>query len=102
MERNDDQNLEGRLNGDQPEAEAKESLWMRLVYMVIIAVMISLSQTVLTLITLVQFIIMLLNKGDKNERLADFGTDLGIWMAKAARYQVAASEVKPWPWTDLD
>ena len=27
-------------------------------------------------------------------RLAEFGTDLGIWVAKAARYQTAASEVK--------
>jgi hypothetical protein len=53
-------------------------------------------------VTVVQFVIMLVNNGDRNERLADFGTDLGIWMAKAARYQSAASEVKPWPWTDLD
>ena len=29
-------------------------------------------------------------------------TDLGIWVAKAARYQTAASNVKPWPWTELD
>jgi hypothetical protein len=50
----------------------------------------------------IQFIIMLVNNGEKNARLADFGTDLGIWMAKAARYQAAASNVKPWPWTDLD
>ena len=68
----------------------------------IIAVMLSLSQTVLSLVAVVQFIIMLINSGQKNARLADFGTDLGIWMAKAARYLAAGSEVKPWPWTDLD
>jgi succinate-acetate transporter protein len=101
MDRNDDDRLEGRLNGDQPDAKA-EGMGLRLLHMVLIWIMLSLSQTVLTLVTVVQFIIMLVNNGDKNQRLADFGTDLGIWMAKAARYQSAASEVKPWPWTDLD
>ncbi|MBT5294689.1 MAG: DUF4389 domain-containing protein, partial [Octadecabacter sp.] len=28
--------------------------------------------------------------------------DVGIWVAKATRYQTAASEDKPWPWTELD
>ncbi|MGP1355380.1 DUF4389 domain-containing protein [Roseicyclus sp.] len=102
MPRNDDANLDGRVNGEQPETPAKDHLGLRLLYMVIIAFMLSISQTVLTLLTVVQFIIMLVNNGERNARLADFGTDLGIWMAKAARYQSAASEVKPWPWTDLD
>lgn len=101
MDRNDDASIEGRLNGDQPEPD-KDTMGRRLLYVVLIWVMLSLSQTVLTLITVVQFIIMLINTGEKNRRLADFGTDLGIWMAKAARYQSAASDVKPWPWTDLD
>lgn len=101
MDRNDDDKIEGRLNGEQPEL-SKESMGQRLLYMVLIWIMLSLSQTVLTLLTVVQFVIMLVNTGERNKRLADFGTDLGIWMAKAARYQSAASQVKPWPWTDLD
>lgn len=101
MDRNDDERIAGRLNGDQPESP-RESMVLRLVHMVIIAVMLSLGQTVLTLLTVVQFVVMLINTGERNQRLADFGTDLGIWMAKAARYQSAASDVKPWPWTDLD
>ena len=101
MARNDDGNLDGRLNGEQPEAE-RESLIQRLFYMILIAILLSFASTVLTAITVIQFIVMAVSKGEPNERLADFGTDLGIWMAKAARYQAAASEVKPWPWTDLD
>jgi len=27
---------------------------------------------------------------------------LGIWIAKAARYQTAASEMRPWPWSEVD
>lgn len=101
MARNDDANLEGRLNGEQPEAE-KEPLLQRLLYIVLISVMISLASTVLTVVTVIQFIVMAVSKNEPNPRLADFGTDLGIWMAKAARYMTAGSEVKPWPWTDLD
>ena len=97
----DDDKVMGRVMGEQPSGE-KDGLGMRLVYMVLIWFMIQIAQTVLGVATVVQFIIMALNKSEANERLGDFGTDLGIWMAKAARYQTAASEVKPWPWTDLD
>jgi succinate-acetate transporter protein len=100
--RNDDDNLDGRVHGEQPAEQEKDHLGWRLIYMLLIAFMLSISQTVLTVLTIIQFIIMLVNNGEKNRRLADFGTDLGIWMAKAARYQAAASDVKPWPWTDLD
>ncbi len=79
-----------------------ESLWMRLIWMILIAIMLSMSQTVLGAITVIQFIIMVFTKRQPNETLAEFGTTLGVWMAKAVRYQTAASEVKPWPWTELD
>ena len=102
MPRNDDENIDGRVHGEQPEESQNDHLGWRLLYMLLIAFMLSISQTVLTVLTVVQFIIMLVNNGERNVRRGDFGTDLGIWMAKAARYQSAASEVKPWPWTDLD
>lgn len=97
----DDEKFMGRVHGEQPKAEMK-SLGSRLLYVVLIWFMLSLAQTVLGVLTLVQFVMMLVNNGAPNERLADFGTDLGVWMAKAARYQTGASEVKPWPWTELD
>ena len=98
----DETKIEGRLHGEQFEPEQPDNMLLRLVYMLIIAVMISLAQTVLGVATIIQFVIMLVNNQQPNERLADFGTDLGIWVAKAARYQTAASNVKPWPWTELD
>ena len=99
---NDETRIEGRLHGEQFEPEQPDTMLLRLVYMLLIAVMISVVQTVLGLATVVQFVIMLVNNKEPNERPADFGTDLGIWVAKAARYQTAASNVKPWPWTELD
>lgn len=97
-----DAKIEGRLHGEQNEPEQPDNLFVRLIYMLLIAFMMSIAQTVLGVATVVQFVIMLVNNKEPNERLADFGTDLGIWLAKAARFQTAASEVKPWPWTELD
>lgn len=102
MTKSDDEKMQGRIHGEQFDPEHKDSLLMRLVFMILIAIMISISQTVLTITTVVQFVIMLLNNEKPNERLADFGLNLGIWIAKAARYQTAGSNVKPWPWTELD
>lgn len=98
----DDAKIEGRLQGEQIEPEQPDSMLLRLVYMLLIAIMISLAQTILGVTTVIQFVVMLLNNKQPNDRLADFGTDLGIWIAKAARYQTAASNVKPWPWSELD
>lgn len=98
----DEAKVQGRIHGEQIEPKEEENLLMRLVYMVLIAFMISIAQTILTVATVIQFVIMLINEKRPNERLAEFGTDLGVWVAKAARYQTAASNVKPWPWTELD
>ena len=98
----DEDKVNGRIHGPQDEPEEADNLVLRLVYMLIIAFMISVAQTVLWALTVIQFLILLINKGAPNEALAEFGTSLGIWIAKAARYQTAASNVKPWPWTELD
>ena len=98
----DEDRVKGRLHGEQIEPDNQDKILLRLIYMLLIAFMISVAQTILGVATVVQFIVMLINNKRPNERLADFGTDLGIWIAKAARFQTAASNVKPWPWTELD
>ena len=98
----DEDKISGRLHGEQFEPEEPESLILRIVYLVLIGTMMSVSQTILGALTVIQLIIMVLNKGAPNPALADFGTDLGVWMAKAVRYMSAASRVKPWPWSNLD
>lgn len=97
---NDDK-IDGRLHGEQPQTE-QDGLGLRLVYTLLIMVMLSVCQTMLGVIVVVQFVVMALNKSEANENLADFGTDLGVWMAKAVRYVTGASAVKPWPWTEID
>ena len=67
--------------------------------MLLVSMLIGLAQTVLQVVTLVQFVLMLVDKGRPNAQIAGFGTGLGDWFAKAARFQAGQSEVKPWPWT---
>ena len=94
---------EGEFSLNEPRnGKAQESPVIRLLWMVFISVMLSLAQTVLIFVTVIQFIIMLVSGRQPNERLADFRTTLGIWIAKAARYQTAASEMRPWPWSEVD
>lgn len=79
-----------------------EPMWQRLIWMIIVAVLLSFAQTLLWVVTIAQFVVMLVNQRKPNEQLQEFGTTMGVWMAKAVRYQTGASEVKPWPWTELD
>jgi hypothetical protein len=70
--------------------------------MIVIGVLLSFAQSLFWVIAVIQFIIMVFNKREPNAQLAELGTTMGVWMAKSVRYQTAASEVKPWPWTELD
>lgn len=83
---------------DKPE----EPLGLRLVYMLIIAAMISIAQSVLFLLAVIQFIIVLIDNRQPNPRLADFGSMLGAWLARAARYMAVATDAKPWPFREMD
>lgn len=101
MTHDEEDRVAGRIHGDQPQARP-ETIFARVLNMVLIWVLLSFANTILTVLTVLQLVIMLINNKEPNSRISDFGTDLGIWIAKAARYQTGASEVKPWPWTDLD
>lgn len=79
-----------------------EGLGARALTSVILWLMIQLAQTVILFVTVIQFVFLLIENKRPNARIARFGEDVGIWVAKAARYQAGASEVKPWPWTELD
>jgi hypothetical protein len=85
-----------------PATEPDESLWLRLLSMIIIGLMLSIAQSILYAVALVQFIMMVTRKGRPNVEIAWFGKRLGDWLAKATRYQTAADEEKPWPWTPFE
>ncbi len=82
--------------------EIKENIGARILFSILIWIMMSFASTIIGLLAILQAIIMLMNGKKPNDRIASTGTDVGIWFAKATRYITADSEVKPWPWTDLD
>jgi hypothetical protein len=75
---------------------------MRGLMMLIIALLVSLAQTVLHALTLLQFVLLLIDKGKPNAQIAGFGKTMGAWLAKAAAFQTAHSEDKPWPFSKAD
>lgn len=94
------QNLE---NDHTPPSFAppQEELWKRLVYMLILAAMVSIAQSILFLIACIQFIIILIDNRNPNTRLAEFGCLVGDWVAKAARYLSVSTDAKPWPFKEM-
>ncbi|MCC0077188.1 MAG: DUF4389 domain-containing protein [Rhodobacter sp.] len=94
-----------RSNGfDEDDSDfepGNRELWPRILWIVVITMMISVAQSVLFAVAVLQIVIMVANRGRANEDLGDFGSMVGAWVAKAARYQSAASDQKPWPWTPM-
>ncbi|MFY0690843.1 MAG: DUF4389 domain-containing protein [Paracoccaceae bacterium] len=74
---------------------------MRGLWMLIIAVLLRVADFLILLVAVLQFGWLLFTK-HRNDRLAEFGEKVGNWLLKAARFQSAASEEKPFPWTKLE
>jgi len=86
---------------DDDAAPPPRDVWPRILWIVVITMMISVAQSILFAVAALQVVIMLTHKGRPNEELGDFGAMVGAWVAKAARYQAAASDEKPWPWRPM-
>ncbi|SFI50608.1 DUF4389 domain-containing protein [Celeribacter neptunius] len=82
--------------------EISENIGGRILFSIIIWIMMNLASTIIGVLAILQTIILIVNGKKPNERVANAGTDVGIWYAKATRYITGDSEVKPWPWTELD
>lgn len=74
------------------------SIWQRGLFMLVVLFLFGVGQSLLCAAALVQFFWMLFS-GKRNDPLAEFGSGLGLWLAKAARFLTAASDEKPFPWT---
>jgi hypothetical protein len=89
---------------DTPPAATpdKGGMAMRLLHLILVGILIGAATAVLHVMTVVQFVVMLADNGKSNTQIAAFGKSLGAWIAKAARFQTAESDQKPWPWSPLD
>ena len=87
----------------QPEQTegGNSQVLMRGLWMLIIIVLLRVADFLVLLVAVLQFGWLLFAK-HRNDRLAEFGEKLGNWLAKAARFQSAASEDKPFPWSKFE
>ena len=87
-------------SGTDPEAPdefERRSIWLRGLWMLILAVLVRIAATVLAVAALLQFGWMLFTHRH-NEHIAAFGDRFARWMATATRYLTGQSERLPFPW----
>lgn len=93
-----DDNAETPVEEREPEGgSAKNAIWMRGLFMILLAVLFGIAETILGVCAIIQWLWMFFAK-EKNERLFGFGRDLGDWMRDVALFQTGVTEEKPFPW----
>ena len=98
--------LEEPGRGDETEREVPdweiddepENPWMRGLWMVVLAILFGVGQSILLIAAVLQFLWLVFGK-EKNEPIADFGKELADWLARVALFQTGATEEKPFPFT---
>jgi hypothetical protein len=82
----------------EPQSD-RTAVWWRALYMLVLITAFGVSQSLLALIAVVQFLCLLITH-EPNKPLARFGKSLSLWMAQTARFLTCAAEDKPFPWSD--
>ena len=73
--------------------------WVRALYLLFFMFVFAVGQSILGLITVVQFV-WLLATGEPNPGLRRFGASLAQWFAAAVRFLTCASDDKSFPWKE--
>ncbi len=84
-------------NSDAPTN--KRNIWVRGLFMLLMAFAFQVSGTVMCIVTVVQFVMMLLN-GTPNARLVSFGRSLGRYFLIIVNFLTFATEEIPFPFSD--
>ena len=77
----------------------KRNIWIRGLFMLLIALAYHVSGTVMLIVTVIQFVIMLLND-TPNARLVSFGLSLGRYLQQIVNFLTFATEEMPFPFGD--
>ncbi len=79
--------------------QSKRHIWVRLIYMLLMAILFHLAEAVMWLVAVIQFVLALLS--DKpNERLVAFGRSLSRYVGQIAAFLTFATEEIPFPFSD--
>lgn len=77
----------------------KRNIWMRALLMLLMALAFHVCITVLGVVTLIQFVIVLLND-TPNVRLASFGRSMGSYLRQITTFLTFATEEMPFPFSE--
>lgn len=75
------------------------NIWIRGLFMLLMALASQISGTVVCFVAVIQFLIMLLN-GTPNARLISFGRSMGRYLKQIVDFLTFASEEIPFPFND--
>lgn len=79
--------------------EIKRNIWVRGLFMLLMALAYQVSGSLMFIITIFQFVMMLLND-TPNARLLSFGRNLGRYLQQIVYFLTFASEEVPFPFND--
>jgi len=79
--------------------KSKRNIWVRGFFMLLMAFAFQVAGTVMFVVTVIQFILMLLNNAP-NERLVSFGSNLARYLQQIANFLTVAAEDIPFPFSD--
>ncbi len=72
------------------------SLWKRLAFMVLFVIAIGITEAIVIVIAVLQFLIKIFT-GATNDKLEDFGSSLGIFVAQIYSFISFKSDERPYP-----
>lgn len=78
---------------------SRRSIWLRGLFMVLMAMIYQLSGTLLFIVAIMQFAFVLVG-GMRNVRLLAFGRSLGLYVQQIVRFLAFDTEQMPFPFSD--
>ncbi len=86
------------MSGDIKENVTRRSIWLRLVYMIVLSVAFNLAEFITFAVVAFQFLASLFT-GQPNDRLTRFGRNLARYFQQITVYLTFTTEEKPFPFT---
>jgi hypothetical protein len=87
------------MNENTEAPDSKRNIWMRGLFMLLMGIAFQVCGTLLCIVTIVQFVIMLLND-TPNRRLVSFGRSMGNYLRQIVNFLTFATEKMPFPFSE--
>lgn len=87
------------MTGNSDAPGNKRNIWIRGLFMLLMAIAFHVCATVLGFVAVIQFVITLLND-TPNVRLVSFGRSLGSYLRQIVNYLTFATEEMPFPFSE--